>query len=73
MSMPPFNPLQSFKLGDQVKFRVGEQEFEGIVTELQPTWFLIGHIEDAENPLRRNIFYKAKDYGKISHVVIVKK
>lgn len=69
----PFDPAKSFKKGDHVRFTCGGER-EGVVFELAPEYFIIGSDKDGKDPSRSEnqwIFYRSKDYDKISHLVII--
>ena len=66
----PFNPAKSFKVGNRVSFECGGKR-EGIVTDIQPQYFIIGHAEAPDDPLKQWIFYAAKDYSNMTHVVVI--
>ncbi len=65
-----FDPKKSFKVGDTISFQCGGER-KGVVVELGSEYFIIGKQLEPRDSLSEWIFYAAKDYGKISHLVIV--
>lgn len=54
--------------GATIQFRIGEENYQGVVMEKADTYFIIGPVGSEADSTKHRIFYKTKDWHDIRFI-----